>query len=102
VSQPEAEIHFLPVAEEDLVEILSYVGSDNPSAAISLQEAFERSFLLLCRHPRMGRIPEEEELNRIGYRYIVVENYLVFYTVEGDEIVVHRIVHGARDYLSIL
>jgi plasmid stabilization system protein ParE len=90
------------VAEEDLLDILSYIGSDNPAAADALQQTIERSLQLLCRHPHMGRIPEEEELVRMGYRYVVIEDYLAFYTIEGDEIIVHRIVHGARDYLSFL
>ncbi|HBJ75702.1 MAG TPA: type II toxin-antitoxin system RelE/ParE family toxin, partial [Syntrophaceae bacterium] len=29
-------------------------------------------------------------------------NYLVFYTVEEQIIWVHRIIHGARNYISLL
>ena len=38
----------------------------------------------------------------MGYRFLVVQNYLIFYTVENHTIWVHRIIHGARDYLSLL
>jgi hypothetical protein len=36
------------------------------------------------------------------YRFLVVQNYLVFYTIEERVIWVHRIIHGARNYLSLL
>jgi len=38
----------------------------------------------------------------MGYRFLVVQNYLIFYTIEDRTIWVHRILHGARDYLSLL
>ena len=38
----------------------------------------------------------------MGYRHLVVENYLIFYEIENQTIFVHRILDGARDYLSLL
>ncbi|MBL7995484.1 type II toxin-antitoxin system RelE/ParE family toxin, partial [bacterium] len=37
-----------------------------------------------------------------GYRYLIVDNYLIFYTIEEETIFVHRIIHGARDYRRLL
>jgi toxin ParE1/3/4 len=50
----------------------------------------------------LGKIPNEEELADMGYRFLVVQNYLIFYTIEHNTLWVHRIIHGARDYLSLL
>ncbi len=41
-------------------------------------------------------------LARMGYRHLIVENYLIFYEIENRTIFVHRILDGARDYLSLL
>jgi toxin ParE1/3/4 len=38
----------------------------------------------------------------MGYRYLIVADYLVFYTFEEQTVLVHRIIHGARDYLRLL
>jgi toxin ParE1/3/4 len=92
----------LRVAEEDFTELVTYIAVDRPSAADRLATKIEKSLRLLSKHPQLGRIPDEEELIRVGYRYLVVENYLIFYTLEGQTIYVHRILHGARDYLSLL
>lgn len=98
----EIRIRLLRVAEDDLAEILAYIASDSPIAAESLLTKFEKNLILLSEHPRLGRIPEEEELTRLGYRYLVIDKYLLFYTVEGQTVCVHRILHGARNYLPLL
>ena len=102
MSRNKYTVRLLRVAEEDLTEIVTYIAADRPSAAEAISKKIEKSLQLLSRHPHLGRIPNEEELIRLGYRYLVVENYLIFYTIEGQTIYVHRILHGARDYLSLL
>jgi toxin ParE1/3/4 len=89
------------LAEVDLTEIITYIASDRPSAAEKLAARIEKNLQLLASNPRLGRIPTDEELLRLGYRYLVVENYLIFYTIEPKTILVHRILHGARDYLNL-
>jgi len=79
-----------------------YIAADRPSAAEKLATRIEKNLHLLARNPHLGRIPNEEELLRVGYRYLAVENYLIFYTIEAKTILVHRILHGARDYLKLL
>ena len=95
-------MRLLRTAENDFTDIVSYVAADQPSAAAMLAARIEKSLRHLSRNPRMGRIPEEVDLARVGYRYLVIENYLVFYVVEGRSIQVHRILHGARHYLDLL
>ncbi|WP_281281712.1 type II toxin-antitoxin system RelE/ParE family toxin [Paenibacillus oralis] len=34
-----------------------------------------------------------------GYQFIVVYPYLVFYRVIENTVIIHRILHGRRDYL---
>lgn len=101
MSRPEIEVRLLPAAESDLSEALAYIAADRPGAADALLLKFIKHLTLLSRNPRLGRSAEEEDLSRMGYRYLIVENYLVFYTIEGKTIYVHRIVHGARDYLNV-
>lgn len=102
MSRSEYTVRLLRIAEEDFAEIVTYVAADRPSAAEALAAKIEKNLTLLSKNPRLGRIPNEEELLRLGYRYLVVENYLIFYTIEERSIIVHRILHGARDYRSLL
>jgi toxin ParE1/3/4 len=102
MKRPEFEIHLLRAAEDDLNEIIAYIAADNPAAAEGVAEKIEKRLVHLSRNPRLGRLPREDELMALGYRYLVVLNYLIFYTIEERTILVHRIIHGARDYHGLL
>jgi len=102
VSRPEYSLRLLRIAEDDLTEIVTYIAADQPSAAEALASKIEKNLALLSKHPYLGRIPKEEDLASLGYRYLVVDRYLVFYTIEEATVLVHRILHGARDYLRLL
>ncbi|MBH0207806.1 MAG: type II toxin-antitoxin system RelE/ParE family toxin [Nitrospira sp.] len=38
----------------------------------------------------------------LGYRVLVIDNYLVFYKAKGTTLLVYRILHGARDIYHLL
>jgi toxin ParE1/3/4 len=101
VSRSKYNVKLLRIAEDDVLEIVSYISADRPSAAEALAIKIEKNLNLLSQNPRLGRIPKEDELNRLRYRYLVVENYLLFCTIEGQTIYVHRMLNGARDYSSL-
>jgi toxin ParE1/3/4 len=102
VSKPKYTIRLLRAAEEDLTGILEYISADNVTAADETLTRIEKNLQLLGSQPHLGRIPAEEDLVRMGYRFPVVLDYLIFYTLEDQTILVHRIVHGARDFLRLL
>jgi plasmid stabilization system protein ParE len=102
MSRPKYDVRLLRIAEDDFSDIVAYIAADRPSAAETLATKIEKNLNLLSKNPYLGRIPEEDELARLHYRYLVVDNYLIFYTIEGHTIYVHRIIHGARDYLRLI
>ena len=101
MSRHKYTIRLLRAAEDDFAEIVAYIAADRPSAAETLAAKIETNLQLLSHNPHMGRVPKEEQLAQLRYRYLVVEDYLIFYTIETHTIYVHRILHGARDYLSL-
>jgi toxin ParE1/3/4 len=96
------QIRLLKIAEEDFTEIIKFIADDNPTAAEAIATKIEKNLELLSDNPHLGRIPRDEEIRNLGYRYIIVQNYIVFYTIEGRTILIHRILHGARNYKSLL
>ena len=96
------QIRLLRIAEDDLSEIISFIAADNPTAAESIADKIEKNINLLSENPKLGRIPRDEDIRSFGYRYLVVQNYIIFYTVEGKTILIHRILHGARNYRTLL
>jgi len=101
VKRPEYIVRLLSIAEDDLAEIINYIAAERPSAAEALATRIEKNLNLLSKNHQLGRIPNEDELIHLGYRYLIVENYLIFYMIEEQTIYIHRILHGARDYLTL-
>jgi len=96
------QVRLLRIAEEDFTEIISFIASDNLTAADALAEKIEKYLQSLSANPNIGRKPRDEEIKNLGYRYLIVQNYLIFYTIEGRTVLIHRILHGARNYKTIL
>lgn len=97
-------IKYAPVAVDDMDEIFSYISQENVTAAGSMLEQLDRQIKQLAEFPQMGAILAADEYPLVdhGYRFIVVQPYLVFYRIIDGAIVIHRILHGRRDYLREL
>ncbi len=102
MSRHKLSVRLLGIAEDDLADILTFIAEDNVAAAEKLAARIEKQLARLAEHPHLGRLPAEEELTRLGYRYRVVDNYLIFYTLSSGTVLIHRIIHGARDYMGLL
>jgi plasmid stabilization system protein ParE len=89
-------------AQRDYFQILDYLIEKSPKAAEKFEEKFDKILERLENSPFFGKIPNYEELRTEGYRMAILDKYLVFYIVKGSTVEVHRIIHGARDYLKIL
>jgi len=96
------QVRLLPVAEEDLEQIVTYIALDSPQAALNLADRIEADLEKLSSFPKLGRIPRDSDLREAGYRYLIITDYLAFYTVEGLTVIVHRILPGKRDYKELL
>ena len=95
-------VRLLGLAERDLADIYEYVAAENPVTADRLLARIEKDLNALSAHPLLGRIPRDPDIAGLGYRYLVVGNYLALYRLEPSAILVYRILHGARDYSDIL
>ena len=95
-------VRLLSIAEQDLVDLVSYVAAENSRAAAEVLDHIEAHLEALQSHPFVGRVPHNPKLTALGYRVLVIDNYLVFYKVKGNAVLVHRILHGARDLLRVL
>ena len=95
-------VRLLSIAEQDLEDLLSYVAAENTRAATELLDQIEARLEALQFYPFAGRVPHNPKLTALGYRVLVIDNYLVFYKVNSKVLLVYRILHGARDILHLL
>ena len=95
-------VRLLSIAEQDLSELISYLAAENPRTATEVLDHIENRLQTLTAHPFAGRVPHNPKLTALGYRVLVIDNYLVFYKVKSKTVLVYRILHGARDILHML
>ena len=88
------KLYFRRSALRDLEGIHRYISQDNPTAAqtvIARIRAASQRLILFPKSGRSGQVEDTRELVVPGLPYIVV------YTVEGEEIDIRAVYHGARD-----
>lgn len=95
-------IEYLPIAEQDLSDIIEYITLDSPKSSLKLLEEIDELISKLEDFPYMGITPRDTRLQRLNYRIIVVSSYLVFYVVKDDSVEIRRILHGKRKYQFLL
>lgn len=86
---------FSPKAEEDLEAIGDYIAEDNPRRAVTFIREIRERCQQIAAFPKAS--PQRLELGA-GVRMAPHRNYLIFYHEEGSDIIVDRVLHGARDY----
>ncbi|GMX61796.1 type II toxin-antitoxin system RelE/ParE family toxin [Paenibacillus elgii] len=101
---PKSRVRYTPAAVDDLDEIFSYITQDNLQNAEKMLEKLNREIGGLADFLPMGSVLSEDDYTLIqrGYRFIVVSPYLIFYRIINNEVIIHRILHGRRDYLREL
>lgn len=84
-------------AEADLDAIWYYVAKESSSieAANRLIDSISSRFLLIERHPYLGR-SRDHDLGA-GSRSLTAGEYVIVYDVEGEDVLILRVVHGRRD-----
>jgi toxin ParE1/3/4 len=80
-------------ASRDLIALVRYVAEDNLDAALRLRDTIREQTVLLAEMPNMGRPGRVR-----GTRELVIAgtSYIVAYTILKDEVIVLRVLHGAR------
>lgn len=92
------DIYYLPVAVRDIEEIIQYIMIDSPSAALEVIDIINKSISNLQYFPKSGIVPKDVNLEKSGYRMLLIGNYIVFYVIRSEIVEIRRILHGKRNY----
>ena len=97
-------IKYVDEAVNDLDSIFSYISNKNIPAALSMLDEIESRILRLQMNPRLGVVLPTDNLSIVksGYRYLVVESYIIFYRIIYETIIISRVLHSKQDWLSLI
>ena len=94
------------LAERDLRDIVRYISAQfsAPMTAVKMMDAIEEAIAGLADMPQKSPPVTDERLASMGYRKLVVKNYMVFFTIDETSKIVDivRILYARRDWLRIL
>ena len=92
-------VRILPAAERDLDAILAYLRSFSAAASEKYQRELIEGILSLETFPLRCPPARDALLAEKGYRYLIVEHYLIFFLTDGDTVKIRRILDGRSNYL---
>lgn len=87
-------------AEYDLETIGDYIARDSPARALNFLQELRSKCLGLADMPE--RFPLVPRYEATGVRWRGHGDYLIFYRVEAEEVIILHILHGAQNYNTIL
>ena len=90
------ELEFSEAALADLLEIMTYIAEDNPTAAAMVSSTIHRQIAMLAEQPgigRPGRMRGTKELVLAGLPYVVP-----YKVKRGVSVTILRVMHTSRQW----
>ena len=93
-------------AEQDLRNIAHYISNqlNAPQAALNLIQALHKAIAKLETDALIYPYVRDDRLAALGYRPVIVKNYIIFYVVneKNKTVDIDRILYGRRDWQNII
>jgi len=102
----EYKIELAVKAKKDMRDIHAYIANHlkEPGIADKMLDKIEAEILTLKTMPLCHAVERDEQLRLRNLRKIIVDNYLVFYTVheKSATVFVVRVLYARRDWMNLL
>ena len=83
----------------DMETIYDYISNElsNPDAAMAQYDRIADAIESLKIFPERCKIFDSQPEHDLGMRRIPVDNYVAIYTIQGDDVIVLRVLYSASD-----
>jgi len=92
--------------DSDVDSCYDYINNTlkNPTAAYNLISEIKEKLIFICENPKIRPLVKDDYLANLGYRLLIIKNYLLFYIIGEDDkhIKIVRFLHGRRDWMNLL
>lgn len=87
-------------AVDDLDRIYSYIREDSPNRARRFLATLKSKITGLRRFPHRGSRARILDLRGTEIRFLEHRKYLIFYVVEGSDVIVLHVAHPGQDWIK--
>jgi toxin ParE1/3/4 len=99
----EFQVLWTDAARRDLEQIVEYLASDDPKAALDIAERLRQRCQRLERLPARGRVvPELKAIDVYLYRELIERPWRVVYRFERNRVYVMAVLDARRNLVSLL
>ena len=97
-------IEYSMEAKQDLIDIKRYIkyNLQEPNTAQKLITKIKKEIDSLKDNPEMYSIIDDDIIKRFKIRKLVVDNYIVFYRINDENIQIVRVMYGRRNWITLL
>ena len=97
-------IEYSMEAKQDLIDIKRYIkyNLQEPNTAQKLITKIKREIDSLKDNPEMYSIIDDDIIKRFKIRKLIVDNYIVFYRINDENIQIVRVMYGRRNWIELL
>ena len=97
-------IEYSMEAKQDLIDIKRYIkyNLQEPNTAQKLIAKIKKEIDSLKDNPEMYSIIDDDIIKRFKIRKLVVDNYIVFYRINDENIQIVRVMYGRRNWITLL
>ena len=100
------QVHITSTAEHDIMHAADYIEfpHKNPTAADNLLDAAPEQIGSLADLPQKFRLVDDPVLASWGIRFVIINNYLAFYTIDEEKqtVIIVRFLYQKSNWTSIL
>jgi toxin ParE1/3/4 len=94
------KVFFTPAANADLTSIGNWIAKDNPRRAASFLIELRNACRTIGDAPK-GSVVVQRYLDH-DVRRKTFREYLIFYRIKNNQIEILHVMHGSRDYSSLI
>ncbi len=97
-------IEYSMESKKDLVEIKRYIkyNLQEANTAQKLITKIKEEIDGLKDNPEMYSIIDDDIIKRFEIRKLVVDNYIIFYRINDENIQIVRVMYGRRNWITLL
>ena len=97
-------IEYSMESKQDLIDIKRYIkyNLQEPNTAQKLITKIKKEIDSLKDNPEMHSVIDDDIIKRFKIRKLVVDNYIVFYRINDENIQIVRVMYGRRNWITLL
>ena len=97
-------IEYSMESKQDLIDIKRYIkyNLQEPNTAQKLITKIKKEIDSLKDNPEMYSIIDDDIIKRFKIRKLIVDNYIVFYRINDENIQIVRVMYGRRNWITLL